>query len=75
MGNEYILDTAGTESLTSAAYLAAVATITSNIADVKSTLKGMGLKKTLTVGTSDAGSVLSKTLASGIDFFMANVHP
>ena len=35
----------------------------------------MNLDKHLPIGTSDAGSLMSTTLASGIDFFMANVHP
>jgi glucan 1,3-beta-glucosidase len=75
VGNEYILNTAGTDSLTSSTYRAAVKDITDRVASVKTALDGMGLDKTLPVGTSDAGSILSTTLASGIDYFMANVHP
>ncbi|WVQ84409.1 hypothetical protein IAT38_006561 [Cryptococcus sp. DSM 104549] len=75
VGNEYILNTAGTSSLTSSTYLAAVKDITDKIAEVNSTIQALGLSKTLPIGTSDAGSILSKTLASGVDYFMANVHP
>ncbi|ORY31807.1 glycoside hydrolase superfamily [Naematelia encephala] len=75
VGNEYILDTAGTDSLTDATYLSAVSDITDKVAQVKSDLDNMSLNKTLPVGTSDAGSIMSTTLAEGIDFFMANVHP
>ncbi|WWD05203.1 hypothetical protein V865_003276 [Kwoniella europaea PYCC6329] len=75
VGNEYILNTAGTDSTTSSIYLSASKTITDKITEVKSAIAGLGLSKTLPVGTSDAGSVMSKTLGEGIDYFMANVHP
>ncbi|WWC88321.1 uncharacterized protein L201_003229 [Kwoniella dendrophila CBS 6074] len=75
VGNEYILNTAGTESTTSSAYLAASKTITDKITEVKAAIQGLSLSKTLAVGTSDAGSVMSKSLGQGIDYFMANVHP
>ncbi|EIW67611.1 hypothetical protein TREMEDRAFT_33542, partial [Tremella mesenterica DSM 1558] len=75
VGNEYILNTAGSSTNTSASYLTAVETITSKVADVKSKLSALSLSKTLQVGTADAGSILSTTLAEGIDFYMANVHP
>ena len=38
-------------------------------------MSSWNLDKTLPVGTSDAGSILSTTLSEGIDFYMANVHP
>jgi glucan 1,3-beta-glucosidase len=75
VGNEYILNTAGTNSLTSPTYMSAVQTIQGKIQEVNSTVLSMGLSKHLPIGTSDAGSILSKSLAGGIDFFMANVHP
>nr|XP_031858562.1 uncharacterized protein CI109_006085 [Kwoniella shandongensis]KAA5525634.1 hypothetical protein CI109_006085 [Kwoniella shandongensis] len=75
VGNEYILNTAGTDSLTSSAYISAVQEITDKITEVNTTIQGLGLSKTLPIGTSDAGSILSKRLASGVDYFMANVHP
>ncbi|ORX37088.1 glycoside hydrolase superfamily [Kockovaella imperatae] len=75
VGNEYILDTAGSNSNTSAAYDAAVETILSKVTEVKGVLQGLNLGKTLPVGTSDAGSLMSTTLGAGIDYFMANVHP
>nr|XP_019045226.1 glucan 1,3-beta-glucosidase [Kwoniella bestiolae CBS 10118]OCF24156.1 glucan 1,3-beta-glucosidase [Kwoniella bestiolae CBS 10118] len=75
VGNEYILNTAGTDSTTSSIYLSASKTITDKITEVKAAIAKLGLSKTLPVGTSDAGSVMSKTLGEGIDYFMANVHP
>jgi glucan 1,3-beta-glucosidase len=75
VGNEYLLNTAGTSSLVSATYLSAVKTIADHVQEVNSTILGMNLSKHLPIGTSDAGSLLSTTLATGIDFFMANVHP
>jgi len=75
VGNEYILNMAGTDSTTSSAYLSAAQDIIDHIQEVNTTIKGMNLNKHLPIGTSDAGSVLSTTLATGIDFFMANVHP
>lgn len=75
VGNEYILNTASTGSLTSSIYLSSVKTITDHIQEVNTTIKALNLDKHLPIGTSDAGSLLSTTLATGIDFFMANVHP
>ncbi|WWC71096.1 uncharacterized protein I206_105049 [Kwoniella pini CBS 10737] len=75
VGNEYILNTAGTDSTTSSIYLSATKTITDKIQEVNTTIQGLGLSKTLPIGTSDAGSIMSKTLGEGIDYFMANVHP
>ncbi|WWC62957.1 uncharacterized protein I303_105555 [Kwoniella dejecticola CBS 10117] len=75
VGNEYILNTAGTDSTTSSIYLSAAKTITDKIQEVNTTIQGLGLSKALPIGTSDAGSVMSKTLGEGIDYFMANVHP
>ncbi|KAK4686138.1 hypothetical protein P7C73_g3992, partial [Tremellales sp. Uapishka_1] len=75
VGNEYILNTAGSEDMTSSTFATAVETITSKIATVNSTIQAMNLDKVLPIGTSDAGSILTKTLAEGIDYFMANVHP
>ena len=76
VGNEYILDTAGSSTNTSTAYTTAADYIISLVQSVNQTVNGqMGLNKYLPIGTSDAGSVLSTTLAKGIDFYMANVHP
>ncbi|WVF68708.1 hypothetical protein IAT40_003480 [Kwoniella sp. CBS 6097] len=75
VGNEYILNTAGTDSTTSATYLASVKVIADKIQEVNTTIQGLGLSKTLPIGTSDAGSVMSKSLGEEIDYFMANVHP
>ena len=46
-----------------------------HIQEVNTTILSMNLPKHLPIGTSDAGSLLSTSLATGIDFFMANVHP
>lgn len=75
VGNEYILNTAGTSSLTDSAYLTAAQSIMSRIKTFNATIKAMNLDKHLPIGTSDAGSLMSTTLAAGIDYFMANVHP
>lgn len=45
------------------------------MADMRTTLQGMNLPKTLPVGTADAGSMITTTLATGSDYVMANVHP
>lgn len=75
VGNEYILNTAGSDSTTSSAYKSALATIADKITEVNSTIQALGLSKNLPIGTSDAGSVMSKSLGESVDFFMANVHP
>ncbi|EAL17237.1 hypothetical protein CNBN0640 [Cryptococcus deneoformans B-3501A] len=75
VGNEYILNTAGSDSTTSSAYKSALATIADKITEVNSTIQALGLSKQLPIGTSDAGAVMSKSLGESVDFFMANVHP
>ncbi|OWZ28031.1 glucan 1,3-beta-glucosidase [Cryptococcus neoformans] len=75
VGNEYILNTAGSDSTTSSAYKSALATVADKITEVNSTIQALGLSKNLPIGTSDAGSVMSKSLGESVDFFMANVHP
>jgi len=75
VGNEYILDTAGSSSNVSATYLSAVNTLTSDISEIRSTINGLSPNKNIPVGTADAGSIMSTTLAEGVDYFMANVHP
>lgn len=74
VGNEYMLNQVG--SVTSgAAYTTALNYLSQRIQTFNSTLQGMGLKKHIPVGTGDAGSVFSTTMATKIDFFMSNVHP
>lgn len=75
VGNEYILNTAGSDSTTSSAYTSALATIADKITEVNSTIQALGLSKKLPIGTSDAGSVMSKSLSEDVNYFMANVHP
>ncbi|KAI5449986.1 hypothetical protein NCC49_003877 [Naganishia albida] len=72
VGNEYILNQQ-TAGLSTAA--TATQTILTRIQEMNTTVQGWGLDKTLPLGTSDAGSLMSTTLAAGIDYFHANVHP
>lgn len=74
VGNEFILNEAGALNA-SAAYTASVTSLLERVADVRQKQTTWGLSKELLIGTSDAGSTLSTSLATGIDFFMANVHP
>ncbi|KAL7420504.1 hypothetical protein Q5752_004454 [Cryptotrichosporon argae] len=74
VGNEYILDAAG--SVTSGTtYDAAVDFIANKTQYVNTTIQALSLGKDIPIGTADAGSVMSKTLASSVDSFAANVHP
>lgn len=50
----------------------ATQTILTRIQEMNTTVQGWGLDKVLPLGTSDAGSLMSTTLASGIDYFHAN---
>jgi exo-beta-1,3-glucanase (GH17 family) len=45
------------------------------MADMRTTLAGMNLTKTIPVGTADAGSMITTSLSTGSDYVMANVHP
>jgi exo-beta-1,3-glucanase (GH17 family) len=63
VGNEFLLN-GGAES-----------ELITKMADMRTLLAGMGLSKTLPVGTADAGSMITTTLAQGSDYVMANVHP
>ncbi|KAM0747073.1 glycoside hydrolase [Meredithblackwellia eburnea MCA 4105] len=67
IGNEYILNAESQST--------AITYIINQVAAFKTQLAALNLAKTLPVGTADAGSVLTATLAKGVDFFMANVHP
>ena len=67
VGNEYILD----QSASAASY----SLIEEKVATFRTALDALDLSKTLSVGTADAGSVMSKALDSHLDFSMANVHP
>lgn len=72
VGNEFLLNQANGAATAPAA---AISSITTKVAQFKQDLAGMSLSKTLPVGTADAGSMVSTTLAAGVDYFMANVHP
>lgn len=50
------------------------AQLLSKMADLRTQLAGMNLGKTIPVGTADAGSMVTTTLAQGSDYVMANVH-
>ncbi|CAD6920849.1 unnamed protein product [Tilletia controversa] len=45
------------------------------MADMRTLLAGMALSKTVPVGTADAGSMITATLAAGADYIQANIHP
>ncbi|PWN91767.1 glycoside hydrolase [Acaromyces ingoldii] len=62
VGNEYLLN-GGSET-----------DLISKMADMRTTLKGLNLPKTIPVGTADAGSMVTTSLAQGSDYVMANVH-
>ncbi|CEH18371.1 FAMILY 17 GLUCOSIDASE SCW10-RELATED [Ceraceosorus bombacis] len=63
VGNEYLLN-GGSE-----------ASLIQHMADMRTALAGMNLSKTVPVGTGDAGSKITETLAAGSDFIQANNHP
>jgi exo-beta-1,3-glucanase (GH17 family) len=72
VGNEFLLNQANGAATAPAA---AVRSITTKVAQFKQDLAGLSLSKTVPVGTADAGSMVSTTLAAGVDYYMANVHP
>lgn len=63
VGNEFLLN-GGSE-----------AELIEKMADMRSLLASLNLSKTLPVGTADAGSMITTSLAQGSDYVMANVHP
>ncbi|KAE8220988.1 hypothetical protein CF319_g5584 [Tilletia indica] len=63
VGNEYLLN-GGSET-----------DLIQKMADMRTTLAGMGLSKVVPVGTGDAGSMITATLAAGADYIQANIHP
>jgi glucan 1,3-beta-glucosidase len=75
VGNEYILDNDVAGTTTSSAYTTAVNYLLTQVKSVNTTIQGLSLSKHLPIGTSDAGSLMSTSLATGIEYFMANVHP
>ncbi|CAK9785240.1 unnamed protein product [Cutaneotrichosporon oleaginosum] len=74
VGNEWLLNQ-GNVSPTGSKYLQGVQTLLGYVNEIKAKVQALGLSKTLPIGTGDAGSLFSKTLAEGVDFYMANVHP
>ncbi|GAA5898552.1 hypothetical protein JCM6882_007813, partial [Rhodosporidiobolus microsporus] len=71
IGNEYILQAPDRSSTTAAA----ITYIKEQIVNFNESLLALNLGKHVPVGTADAGSAYTADLATGIDFFMANVHP
>ncbi|GAA5825091.1 hypothetical protein JCM11251_006095 [Rhodosporidiobolus azoricus] len=71
IGNEYILG-APDRSDTAAN---AITYVKEQIANFNQSLLALNLGKHIPVGTSDAGSEYKADLATGVDYFMANVHP
>ncbi|BGP17622.1 hypothetical protein JCM10213_001273 [Rhodosporidiobolus nylandii] len=67
IGNEYILNAATKAT--------AISYITEQIASFNKSLLALDLGKHIPVGTADAGSEYTATLAAGIDEYLANVHP
>ncbi|KAM0756407.1 glycoside hydrolase [Meredithblackwellia eburnea MCA 4105] len=67
IGNEYLLNSA--DETTAVNYLV------QQMNSFRTTVNGLGLTKTIPVGTADAGSKISLNLVSSADFFLANVHP
>ncbi|KAJ9475808.1 putative family 17 glucosidase SCW10 [Pseudozyma hubeiensis] len=63
VGNEFLLN-GGSET-----------TLLGYISTVNTTINALGLSKYIPIGTADAGSMITTTLASGADYVMANVHP
>jgi hypothetical protein len=53
----------------------AISYITSQISTFNDSLKALNLDKTIPIGTADAGSVYTSTIATGVDEYLANVHP
>lgn len=67
VGNEFLLNTNGAAS--------SYTSIRNKVAEMKSELEKLNLDKTVPVGTADAGSMITASLASHVDYVMANVHP
>ncbi|KAK9894951.1 glycoside hydrolase family 17 protein [Cystobasidium minutum MCA 4210] len=67
VGNEFLLNTEGAAS--------SYTSIRQKVAEFKSELAKLNLDKTIPVGTADAGSMITASLASNVDYVMANVHP
>ncbi|GAA95577.1 glycoside hydrolase family 17 protein [Mixia osmundae IAM 14324] len=72
VGNEVVLlasPTGGTPSTT------AISFVVEQQKDVRTRLAALNLSKTIPVGTADAGSMMTTSLAEGSDALMSNVHP
>ncbi|CAH7668014.1 glycoside hydrolase superfamily [Phakopsora pachyrhizi] len=76
VGNEFLLLSFG-EGGTAAdpKGIAARATLLNYVQKTNSTIQAMKLDKPIPLGTSDAGSAVTKELCAGVDYVMANVHP
>jgi len=71
VGNEYILDQA---TVNPSLQSSAEATVLADVASFRKSLAALNLPKTIPVGTGDAGSMITTTLAQGCDFIMSNNH-
>ncbi|KAM0791717.1 hypothetical protein ACM66B_003986 [Microbotryomycetes sp. NB124-2] len=67
VGNEYLLNAQDKD--------AAGQFIVSQVEAMRTKIAALNLSKQIPVGTGDAGSEFTQTVANGVDFFMANVHP
>ncbi|GMK59660.1 hypothetical protein CspeluHIS016_0802660 [Cutaneotrichosporon spelunceum] len=74
VGNEWLLNQAN-DVPSGSKYLSDVKTLLGYVDEVKTKVQALSLSKPMPIGTGDAGSLFSTTLAQGLDFYMANVHP
>jgi exo-beta-1,3-glucanase (GH17 family) len=72
VGNEYILDQ---YTVSPSLQSSAQTTVLNSVASVRQSIAALKLPKTIPIGTSDAGSMLSTALGQGCDYVMANDHP
>ncbi|KAG8816589.1 hypothetical protein FRC18_000918, partial [Serendipita sp. 400] len=72
VGNEYLLQTF---TATPASLSTAETYLISKIEDVRTMLSSKNYGKTIPVGSADAGSQITTTLAAAADYIMANTHP
>jgi len=78
VGNEFMLNylgsNGGSDPNSAVGNVGAQLLIT-NITDTRNQLKALNLKKTIPVGTADAGSYFNTQVLQAVDYGMANVHP
>jgi len=76
VGNEYLLLSYGDSGTpTDPKGVAARTTLLNYVQKFNQTIQSLKLDKSIPIGTSDAGSAITKELCAGVDYVMANVHP